>query len=315
MKRTTFWMAYLSSIVGGKERVVDELQSLQLDACLSIRIGQAGRLEGGIDEKTVQYFQDKLGRDRVEIWWGSSPSTVHGEVYQAKKFHAIGVRRFVVNAETAWKFAGSNTHAAQYSEMLLKALPDSFIAHAPFAMWQSHGTGSAPFPYVGFAALHHAFNQLYPNEFGGSREYWNARYERELKAFREANPILLKQSCSILGDLYGSSFGRSWGLKPAPVEWSDEHLTAHLALSERLGDSEIAFYSIDAAISESDRTKSKPFSAVKRWAKAQATFREEIMAAEAKKFTSEQELMCLHPSMAEVCWGEARFKDHVPEPE
>lgn len=278
MKRTTFWLAYPSTPKGGIARILDELEALDIGACLSVRIGQAGNIENGVDEAMVQRVIDRIGLDRTEIWWGSHPTTWESELRLAARFHRMGVRRFVINAETAWKREGANAVAEKCSKESRKILPDSEIWHAPFAMMQSHGVGGLykdkyyhAFPYLGFASLDGMFLQHYPNEFGGKRAEWDARYEREVKGFLKANPSVAKQKIVCMGDLYGSDFGRSWGLTPAAVKWDDSHLDSHLALSERMSDPEIAFYSIDAALSESERPvkgqpQSNPWGAVQRWA-------------------------------------------------
>jgi len=307
MKRTTFWLAYPSTPKGGIDRILDEIEALGIGACLSIRIGQAGRIENGCDEKFVQRVIDRIGVDRTEIWWGSHPTTTDSETRLAIRYHWLGVRRFVVNAETAWKRAGADEIAAKYTAELRKHLPDSQVWHAPFAMMLSHGLGKDRFPYLGFAGLHGMFLQLYPNEFGGNRGYWHDRYQREVAAYLKANPSVAKQKIVAMGDLYGSAFGKSWGLTPAAVPWSDGHLTQHLELAERMGDPEIALYSIDAALSESERpvkgqaSQSNPWGAVQAWA---AKMRGEAVAeAEARKASYDEDaLQCVDVRAVQACF-------------
>jgi len=307
MKKTVFWLAYPQTPRGGIDRVIDEINALQIDAVLSVRIGQAGRIENGCDEPFVAKVLQRLGADRVEIWWGSHPTTWAEELHLAMQYHRLGVRRFAINAETAWKFSGSNAVAEKYSGEALRLLPDSRVSHAPFALMQSHAAGN--FPYLGFAKLHAAYLQWYPNEFGGNRAYWAKRYADERRAFVSANPSMQHQEIITMGDIYGADFGKSWGLRPAPGVWADSHLDSQLALSDQFAESEIAFYSVDAALSETERTsgRSAPWQAVRRWAGGVA---QKNLDEAHKKYCSETLQQCIDPDVIQSCFD---FASHAVE--
>jgi hypothetical protein len=64
--------------------------------------------------------------------------------------------------------------------------------------------------------------------------------------------------------LYGSDLQKVWGTK-VPGVWTQNSFDRHMENSERRGEADIDFYTIDAALAETDGTQSKPWRALQKW--------------------------------------------------
>lgn len=102
----------------------------------------------------------RAGGIECAAWWYSHPSSVGAELaYLTDHVQRIGVRHLILDAEepwerepTDWKISRDwRRQAAAFAQDLRAAVgPDVFLADAPWARPQSHGS---PFPYIEFGAV------------------------------------------------------------------------------------------------------------------------------------------------------------------
>lgn len=280
-KRLTLWLAFLGAVKGGRERVAKEINGLGVGAGINFRLGDGGWADGHATESNAKFWLESFGPKNVAAWMYSRPTQIAREMELWRKAYSWGVRRFTINAEQHWKVKNANELAAEYVEKMRAAFPDCELSHAPFAFRISH----SDFPYVGFGKLDVSYDQLYVEEFGMSAVGAQKRYDEETALFLKKYPELESQRRSTVGDLYGSDLNRVWGAK-VPGVWTQNSFDRHIDNSDRRGETDLDFYTIDAALAETDGTASKPWHALQKYCS-------NLLAS--SEYCDEEYLQCLKP--------------------
>ncbi|MBI2388626.1 MAG: hypothetical protein HYV09_03330 [Deltaproteobacteria bacterium] len=230
-----FWVAFAGA-VGGHERIVTRLGELGAK-WIAPRAGEGASRDRNWQPKAAKehvrrYHDAGL---RVFPWLYSRPWTYRAEVALLKQLVDEGADGVIIDAETPWD-RGQRATALRYMEALDKALPDVFVADAPWAYPHFH----PGFPFAEFATRVNArMPQAYWSEIDnrGAR-YHLPRIDDDWAKFHAANPKSVRPVWPI-----GVTYGHEHPSRP-PGAFKPDDLELFL---DRYGDRPASLYSFEAA--------------------------------------------------------------------
>lgn len=169
-------------------------------------------------------------------WIFSRPWSLQNEIALFQQFIDEGADGVIIDAEVLWH-RGQRDRAARYMAALDKALPDAWIADAPWAYPSYH----PDFPFAEFGQRMNArLPQSYWTEFDnrGAR-YHLPRIDAEWSAFHERHPDVVRPVWPI-----GVTYGHEHPSRPPGVLTLD-NLSFFL---DRYDGSPVSLYTYEAAL-------------------------------------------------------------------
>lgn len=163
--------------------------------------------------KIISAFHE-YGLD-VYIWLYSYPSKIVEETAAFARFVSLGADGVYIDAEIEW--AGRGDAAVKYGSLLRNALPDTFIADAPWPYIQAHGE----YPIKAFDAFVDAHcPQDYWTEIGTSETHALSEQEKEWSNVGAVKPVYP------VGVTYGADELIKRGAPPCPGKVSPPDVVA-----------------------------------------------------------------------------------------
>lgn len=206
------------------------------------RAGAGGLNDAAFHDPTAEIAAYKAAGLRVYPWLYSYPGSWRAEVEAFRRLMLAGADGVIIDAEIEWQ--GHQAEAAAYMTALRVALPDAFIADAPWPLIGWHAT----FPAREFAAgVNMRMCQAYWTQINTSGAAWTLdKMDSQWALLHAAHPEIVRDMAPI-GVTYGNRELKKAGAGGCPGEIAVADVVSFL---DRYPGAPVSLYSLEVMAPE-----------------------------------------------------------------